>query len=201
MPQSFSWRDWYNFGNAHRLMAGRILSITEKIPKLQDIAPVYAVIVMMIYPWTLTRFFWKLSSWILFASVGDLAALFAYMVVVNFLESILVLLVPLVMSIILPQKWFHDRFKTRSISLVLLGLGYLIYLNKNLHADSPFPLALVRWIPIDVVAILMLVFLIDQVSFLRRVLEELANRLTIFLYISIPVSVIALLVVLIRNII
>ena len=53
--QSFSWGDWYNFGNSHRLMAGRILSITEKIPKLQDIAPVYAVIVMMIYPWTLTR--------------------------------------------------------------------------------------------------------------------------------------------------
>ena len=182
-------------------MAVRILSIIEKIPKLEEIAPVYAVIVMMIYPWTLTRFFWRLSSWILFASVGDLVAIFAYMVVVNFLESILVLLALLVMSIIQPQKWFYDRFKTRSISLVLLGLGYLIYLNKNLHADSPFPLTLVRWIPIVAVVILVLVFLVDQVSFLRRVLEELANRLTIFLYISIPVSVIALLVVLIRNII
>ena len=181
-------------------MAGRILSITEKIPKLQDIAPVYAVIVMMIYPWTLSRFFWKLSSWILFASVGDLTALFAYMVVVNLLESILVLLVPLVMSIILPHKWFYDRFKTRSISLVLFGLGFLVYLNRHLHADSPFPLTLVRGIPITAVGILILTFLVDQVSFLRRVLDELANRLTIFLYISIPVSVIALLVVLIRDI-
>ena len=201
MPQSFSWGGWYNFGNSHRFMAVRILSIIEKIPKLEEIAPVYAVIVLMIYPWTLTRFFWKLSSWILFASVGDLAALFAYMVVVNFLESILVLLALLVMSIILPQKWFYDRFKTRSVALVLFGLGYLIYLNKNFHADSPFPLTLVRWIPIVAVAILVLVFLVDQVGFLRRVLDEMANRLTIFLYISIPVSVIALLVVLIRNII
>ena len=182
-------------------MTGYILSITEKIPKLEEIAPVYAVIVMMIYPWTLTRYFWKLSSWILFASVGDLAAFFAYMVVVNLLESILILLVPLAMSIVLPGKWFYDRFKTRSVALVLFGLGYLIYLNKNLHADSPFPLTLVRWIPVSGVAILVLVFLVDQVGFLRRVLDELANRLTIFLYISIPVSVIALLVVLIRNII
>ena len=182
-------------------MAGRILSITEKIPKLQDIAPVYAVIVMMIYPWTLTRYFWKLSSWILFASVGDLAAYFAYMVVVNLLESILILLVPLAMSIVLPRKWFYDRFKTRSVALVLFGLGFLIYLNRNLHADAPFPLTLVRWIPMAGVAILVLVFLVDQVGFLRRVLDELASRLTIFLYISIPVSVIALLVVVIRNII
>jgi len=181
-------------------MTGPILSIVKKIPKLEEIAPVYAVIVMLIYPWTLTRFFWKLSSWILFASVGDLAALFAYMVVVNLLESILVLLVPLVMSIILPHKWFYDRFKTRSISLVLFGLGFLVYLNRNLHADSPFPLTLVRSFPIAAVGILMLVFLVDQVGFLRRVLDELANRLTIFLYISIPVSLIALLIVLVRNI-
>ena len=55
--------------------------------------------------------------------------------------------------------------------------------------------------PVAGVAILVLVFLVDQVGFLRRVLDELASRLTIFLYISIPVSVIALLVVLIRNII
>lgn len=181
-------------------MAGRILSIIEKIPKLEEIAPVYAVIVMMIYPWTLTRYFWKLSSWILFASVGDLAALFAYMVVINLLESILVLLVPLAMSVVLPQRWFYDRFKTRSISLVLFGLGFLIYLNRNLHADAPFPLTLVRWIPLAAVAILVLVFLVDQVGFLRKVLEEVANRLTVFLYISIPISAVSLLVILLRNV-
>jgi len=181
-------------------MAGRNLSMIEKIPKLEDIAPVYAVIVMMIYPWTLSRFFWKLSSWILFASVGDLAALFAYMVVVNLLESIVVLLVPILMSIILPQKWFYDRFRTRSISLVLFGLGYIIYLDKKLYADSPFPLTLVRWIPMAVIVILVLVFLVDRVGFFRKVLDELANRLTVFLYISIPISMVSLLVILIRNV-
>jgi hypothetical protein len=180
--------------------AGRILSIVNKIPKLEEIAPVYAVIVMMIYPWTLTRYFWKLSSWILFASVGDLAVFLAYMLVVNLLESILVLLVPLAMSVILPRKWFYDHFKTRGVALVLFGLGFLIYVNRNMHADSPFPLTLVRWIPMAAIAILAIVFLVDQVSFFRRLLEELANRLTVFLYISIPVSAIALLVVLIRNV-
>lgn len=182
------------------LKAGRILSIVNKIPKLEEIAPVYAVIVMMIYPWTLTRYFWKLSSWILFASVGDLAALFSYMVVVNLLESLLVLLAPLAMSVILPRKWFYDHFKTRSVAVVLFGLGFLIYLNRNLHADSVFPLTLVRWTPVAAIAILALAFLVDQVGFFRRLLEELSSRLTVFLYISIPVSAIALLVVLIRNV-
>jgi hypothetical protein len=104
------------------------------------------------------------------------------------------------MSIILPQKWFYDRFRTRSISLVLFGLGYLIYLDKKLYADSPFPLTLVRWIPMAVIVILVLVFLVDRVGFFRKVLDELANRLTVFLYISIPISVISLLAILIRNV-
>jgi len=175
------------------------LSIFSKIPKLEEIAPVYAVIVMMIYPWSLSRYFWKLSSWILFASVGDLVGLFAYMVVVNLLESILVLLAPLALSILLPRKWFYDRFTTRGASLVLFGLGFLIYLNRNLHADDPFPLSLFRWIPAAMVVILVLVFLVDRVGFLRRALDELSGRLTIFLYIFIPVSLVSLVVVLIRN--
>ncbi len=176
------------------------MNIVNKIPKLEEIAPVYAVIVVMVYPWTLLRFFWKVPSWILFAPVGDLAAIFAYMVVVNLLESILVLLAPLVMSVILPRKWFYDRFESRSVSLVLFGLGYLIYLTQHLSEDVAFPLTLVRWTPVVPLVILVLVFLVDRISFLRKVLVELAVRLTVFLYISIPVSVISFVVVLLRNI-
>ena len=176
------------------------MKIIRKVPKLEDIAPVYAVIVIMIYPWTLTRFFWKLPSWILFASVGDLAAIVSYMVVINLLESILVLLVLIAISILLPRKWFYDRFQTRSVALVLFGVSYLIYLNMNFQAGSAYLQTLIRWIPAAIVVILMLMFLVERVNFLRGALEELASRLTIFLYISIPVSVISLVVVLVRNV-
>jgi hypothetical protein len=38
------------------------------------------------------------------------------------------------------------------------------------------------------------------VGFFRKILDELANRLTVFLYISIPISVISLFAILIRNV-
>ena len=176
------------------------MSIVNKIPKLEQIAPVYALIVVMIYPWTLMRLFWKLPSWILFASIGDLVVIFAYMVAVNFLESILVLFAPLGINLILPQKWFYDRFESRSVSLVLFGLGYLTYLKNQLSVDAPFPLTLVRWLPAAFVAILVLVFLVDRVAFLRQALVALATRLTVFLYLVVPISILSLLVVLFRNI-
>jgi hypothetical protein len=65
-------------------MAGRNLSIIEKIPKLEDIAPVYAVIVMMIYPLALA---WETSSCFIFLRRGD-CSLFAYMMAVNLIESL-----------------------------------------------------------------------------------------------------------------
>jgi len=182
-------------------MAGRILSITEKIPKFEEIAPVYAVIVMMIYPWTLARFFWRLSSWLYFSSAGEIAVIFAYMMVVNLIESVLVLLAPLLLSIVLPQKWIYDRFMTKGTLLVLFGLGYFMYFDNQLQYQTPFPVELVSWTPAIAIAILGLVFLIDRYHFLDRILDELSSRLLIFLYISIPVSLASLLVVLIRNII
>jgi hypothetical protein len=161
--------------------------------------PVYAVIVVMIYPWSLLHFFWRLPSWVYFSTLGEIAVIFAYMVVVNLVESILVLLAPILLSIILPQKWFYDRFITKGTLLILLGLGYLIYFNDHLTVES-FPLQLVYWTPVVGIVILGLVFLLDRIGFLNKVLGELTNRLIVFLYISIPISLISLLTVLVRNI-
>jgi hypothetical protein len=123
------------------------------------------------------------------------------MIVVNLIESILVLLAPLLLSVILPKKWFYDRFIPKGILLVLLGLAYDMYFDSQLQYQTTFPVELVYCTPAIAIAILGLVFLIDRFRFLDRILAELSSRLPIFLYIAIPVSLVALLVVLIRNII
>ena len=176
------------------------LNIVKKIPRLEQILPVYAVIVVMIYTWSLILFFWRLPSWINFSTLGEIAVIFSYMVVVNLVESILVLLLLAALSMILPPKWFHDRFVTKGSSLVLLGLGCLMYFNNNLLDDILFPLLMLKKILIVVAAILALVFLIDRISLLNRFLEELANRMIVFLYIWLPISALSLLTVLVRNI-
>lgn len=126
--------------------------------------------------------------------------IFAYMMVVNLLESILVLAAPVIMSMILPQKWFFEKFVTRSVLLVSLLLGYLMYFNGFLNYQTPFPLDLVYRTPLIVAGIFVIVFLVDWSSTLDKILIELSDRLVIFLYISMPVSAISLLVILVRNI-
>lgn len=175
------------------------MSITKRIPSIEKILPVYAVIVMVIYTWTIFHYFWNTPSWILYSTIGEFITIYAYMVVVNFIESLVILLIPVLMSIFLPAKWFYTRFESKGVLLVSLGLGYLFYLNQNLDLNS-FPLELVSWMPVVAIAILALVFVLDRIDFLCKLLVGVTNRLVVFLYILIPISFISLLIVLIRNI-
>ena len=175
------------------------MNFLKKIPTLEQISPVYAVIVVMIYTWSLTRFFWRLPSWLYYSTLGEIAVIFAYMMVVNLLESVLVLLGPLILSIVLRRKWFFDHFVTRSTSLILLGLGYIMIFYVSLLQEFLSPWIWLQKILLVVFLIFILSFLIDRVGFLKKLVLELSNRVVIFLYVWIPVSILSLLIVLVRN--
>ena len=176
------------------------MNLSKRFPSILQLMPVYAIIIAFIYPWSLIRFFWRLPSFLNYATIGEIGVTYAYLVMFNFLESVVIVLVPIAMSIILPENWFHERFVTKSILLVSLGLGYLVYVASHIVAGAPFPYDLFRWMPAICGLILALVFLLDRIAFLRQILIEISDRFVIFLYISIPVSIISLLVILIRNI-
>jgi len=174
-------------------------SLSGKFPARNQIAPVYATAVVIIYAWSLIHFFWRFPSWLYFATTGEIAVTLAYLFTVNFIESGLAILAPVGLSVILPRRWFRNRFVTRGMLLVILGLGYLAYFDWQIQADAAFPYALAKWTPLIALPILALVFLLDKIKWLGRILEELGDRLTIFLYIFVPLSALSLLTVLVRN--
>ena len=175
--------------------------LTKKLPRLQQVIPVYALICVPIYYWSLLHFFWRVPSWVNYETPGEILVMLAYTLTVNLLESLVVLSAPVILSLVLPQKWFHDRFMPRALILVMLGLGYMLFLDKQIQPYIPFPYELVKWTPAVLIFILALVFVLDRFHFLGNLLEKLADSLTIFLYILIPASLLSLVVVLIRNLV
>jgi hypothetical protein len=162
--------------------------------------PVYAVIVLMIYTWTSLWFFWKLPSWLFFLNAGEIGIAFAYALATNLVESLAVLCAPLVLSLALPKEWFYDRFVARGAALSISGLGYMMYIAFQFKSNSDYPsLNLKAWtLALTLGIILFIVYLAGRLSLLRKLIEFLADRAIIFLYISLPLSLIALVVVLIR---
>jgi len=176
------------------------LSLFKKLPSLEQASQVFAVIALVNYSWATLRFFYRFPSWLFYSSVGEINVYFSYLIVVNLLESALLFALYIVASLFLPPKWFHERFVSRSISLTILGLGYLIYVNYNFPSTDSYPLASYTRVLTVAVLIVLLAFLVDRVAFIRNQLDGFANRAVVFLYVIIPVSAAALLVVLFRNI-
>jgi hypothetical protein len=176
------------------------LVIFKRIPAWGQVAPVYAVIVLMVYTWTSLWFFWKLPSWLFFLNSGEIVIAFAYALATNLVESLAVLCAPLILSMTLPKEWFYDRFVARGAALAISGLGYMMYIAFQFKTNADYPsLTLKAWsLALAVGIILLIVYMAGRLSFFRKLFEFLADRAIIFLYISLPLSLISLVVIIIR---
>lgn len=176
------------------------MNFASRLPSLKQLAPVYSVVVVIVYGYSIVKFLWRVPSLINYSTVGQVGVTFSYMLVFNLIESLLIISIPVALSVILPRKWFFEHFVAKGVLLVSLGLGYEAYVASHINTSEPFPYLFFKWAPLVLILILALVFLLARIKLLSRFLGWIAEQLEVFLFISIPLSVIALAVVLFRNI-
>jgi hypothetical protein len=173
--------------------------LVGRMPKAQELAAVYGTIVLILYGWTIYWYTWKLPSWLYFMTLGEMLGAYSYALVVNFLESLIVLFLPVFLCVILPARWFREKFVSRSVALVIPLFIALMYYLSVITSLQNLPPGLGRMSLLVLVGIAFVSFLFGRITFLRRILEEIASRAVIFLYIFMPLSALSILVVLVRN--
>jgi hypothetical protein len=177
------------------------LAIFKKIPNWPEIASVYAITVFIIYGWTVYWFVWKLNSWSYFLYAKEILAMGAYSVVVNLFESLILLSVPLVVAILLPKQWFSEHFISAGGLLNMLLGGFFIYFSSVSEATGSFSYTPLTQAVVFFIIAIGLSILISRVRLVSGLIVSFADRAKIFLYLSLPVSVISVFVVIIRNLI
>ena len=172
----------------------------NRLPRIQDIVPVYAVISFMIYGWTFVLFFWKLPSWLNFMTPAQLFGAFSYGILTNVIESLIVISGLLCLCILLPSRYLRDAFVDRGTMITIIGLGsVMLYQYKYGAVRFDFANDIRLWAIATVLIILLFVFLTTKVKFLKSAMLNISDRMIIFLYIFVPLSVICVLDVIIRN--
>ena len=175
--------------------------IKNRLPRLVQLYPVYAVIVILTYGWTVYWALWKLPSWLDFLPLGEIGAIFSYLMTTNLIESLLVLLGVIIVSLILPQKWFRDLFVSRgsmlAASILISIMMFEYHYDKPADYFNKFPLYFLETFLVSCV----LTFLAGWIGVVRKVIEVFSENAVIFLFISLPVSFLSLIVVIIRNLI
>ncbi|HLO17057.1 MAG TPA: hypothetical protein VK206_19645 [Anaerolineales bacterium] len=176
-------------------------ALWARLPSMRNIVTVYAVAMFLVYTWTLYTSFWKLPSWLFFLNVGEIVSIYSYAFLVNFLESVLLLILVLLPAIIFPQRWWKDEFIAKAFVFMLIILGSAILHFSLYRTPDIRPLfvngQLLWWIVTLLVAVL-LTWLAGRVNWIRQGLENIADRFVVFLYVYLPLTGIAFLIVFVR---
>jgi hypothetical protein len=172
-----------------------------RIPDKRNIVTVFAVAMFLVYTWTLFTSFWKLPSWMFFLKLGEILSIYAYAFVVNFLESSLLLLIVLLPALFLPRPWWKDTFISRGLALILiiLGSGALhMSLYRTPDTRAVFVSGQLMWWVATMLIAVLLTWIAGSVKWLRSGLEIMADRFIVFLYIYLPLTVLAFIIVVAR---
>ncbi len=177
---------------------------SEKTPDGKNILAVYAVIVTLVYSWTLFTSFYKLPSWLFYLSIGQILSVYAYAFSLDLVESIIalagILLLEFTIFLALKNK---EEFQARSIILatVLLGTSMLrLALFQSYEDINAFLSGEILWWAIAIPLGLFLAIFAPKIKFIRTILESFAERATVFVYIYIPLSIISIIVMFVRSI-
>jgi len=173
----------------------------NRLPNLQAILQVYAVIAVMLSAWTITAFLWKLSAWLLILNLGEIFTVFSYVIVTNLVESLIVLFLLLLACVLLPHQILRDDFVVRG---GILSIGFIAALMVFVKIEMQFGLESRTLLLIGPLAILLLNAVLlsfsSKIRFLHSGILWISDRLVVFLYILVPLFAFLFAYVLLRNI-
>ena len=175
-----------------------MLILKQRLPTQRNLVAVYAVSMFLVYSWTLYTSFWKLPSWLFFLRAGDIISIYSYAFLVNFLESLLLLSIVLFVTFVLPRRWRRDVFTARGVALMLVIFGSAIIhlsLYKTPDTRAAFVNGQLTWWLATLLIGVLLTWVAGRVTWLRQGLESAADRFVVFLYLYLPLSIAAFLIV------
>ena len=181
-----------------------LLKTKSRLPARRAVAPVFSTLLFFIASWAIYRALWWLPSWLDYLNLWDVSIVLAYTLSYALLESLLVTGVFLLLTLFLPGRFFKDRFLAQGAVLAgALSAGALL-VQRRIGVIFDLELNMLLLAPLLVfVGCLGLIFatayVFERFPRLPGLVEQLAERMTIFAYIYIPLGLLGLGVVVLRN--
>jgi hypothetical protein len=173
----------------------------KRLPEFHAILQVYAVIAVLLSTWTIVAFLWKLSAWLLILNLGEIFTVFSYAMLINLVESLMVLFILLVLSALLPPRSLRDQFVVRG---TILALGFVGSLMAFVRFHMQFGIESGARLLFGPIAVILLTALLlgfsSKIRFIASVTAWISDRLTVFLFILVPLFILLSAYIIFRNI-
>lgn len=172
----------------------------QRLPQRSQTMAVFAACALPIFAWSIIRVLRELPSWLLRLSVWDLVGVLAYTQAFALIESVVLLVGILVLSILLPARLLRDELVPVATALVLLASFWMILIHfygERLR-DLGAPILLVT-VFLILASLLITYALTLRNQRLSQVVSLFNERLSMLSYLYLSIGTLSLLVVLLRN--
>jgi hypothetical protein len=191
---------WMMDSGSEQGRSGRLTLLKRRIPPREDLVPVFAACIFVVFSWSIVIFLYKLPGWLKFLNAWTIAGILAYELLFSLLESTLSFGLLLGLAILLPGSWLRNRFAVQGTLLVLLLAFWAGLLNGATSVQLWSELQLLLGAALILASIVVSFLLIHRSRLLNRAVRGLAGRVTAFLYVYLPLSALSLIVIVVRNV-
>lgn len=178
--------------------------LKTKLPSRHEALAVFSVIVFIVFSWALYRTFWWMPSWLEYLSIWSTLVIIAYVMAFSLFESLAMMGLMVLLGLLFPRRAFKDQFIVQGSALsATLGLGAFL-IQRDVGVIYKLELEQTFLYPaLILVGVILVVyfssFLFRRIPKLSRLALAVAERMTVFVYLYVPLGLIGLLVVAARN--
>jgi hypothetical protein len=179
-----------------------LTTFRERIPQRRESLYVFGAVVFVIYSWAIRGFLYQLSSLRLYHTVGEIFAIFSYLMAIALIESLIIMSGLILMGVILPGKWFREGFAYKGFITILVAAIAMIRLHYylfSLNGGMPSMNIIYLSAGVTLVLLILLICVFQKTPQLQTFLLAVQERMQIFIYFYIPLGIIGLTVVVLRN--
>jgi hypothetical protein len=183
--------------------------LRRKLPGRAEVLSVFNVLIFVVFGWSIRGFLYEIPSFLLYLNLGDMTAVVFYMMAFAFLECVLLTAGLVLVSLILPSTWLRTGFAYKGFLIILVATtGFILFQGyykvgffQNLINNdySPFRPVLIGMV-LGLVLLAGLFWLFHNRPRLQKYLSAFIDQFSVFSYIYVPLGVIGILVVFVRNI-
>lgn len=111
------------------------------------------------------------------------------------LESFLITGVLVLLAMVLPASWVREEFAYKSFVILAVLTGASIYLQRVLRSSWPSPQIVITSLAAPLAGLALLLALGHFLPRFKRVLLDIQDRLSIMMYVYVPLGILSLFVV------
>ena len=183
-------------------------SIRNRLPARSDTLHVFGVVLFVVYGWSIRGFLFKVPSFALYFGLPSDLAVLSYMFAFALVESAMFMAALLLLAAILPARVLKQGFAYKSFIIVMVAAAasitfeawYRVDFFKDMMVGMNYMVApFIIGIVVSILLLAALFWGFHEWPRLQRYASFVMEQLSIFTYIYVPLGLLGLVVVLIRN--